>query len=349
MRTAFLPWALGTLVVLAAIVAPWYLASVVRRRARGAVRERLHDLAYVLGAFLSREAPASVLRRAVRGLDPAAVWTALEAVAPRAAGRRRIGEALDRWPGLAGEQHALRGDDPVRRVLAAHRLSLVASRRARKALRRAMKRGPEVVAAAAALALARAGDGWALRRLIAHPGSIAHRSPRTRTGLLRAFGSGALPILHKALDGESLDPQLARAAIEALGAVRHRAAIGAVERRLRDAEPEVRVAAARALGRMGAGDHVISLRRALEDPHWPVRAQAARSLGRLRARHCENALAECLSDPAWWVRRHAAYALAEMGEPGWRALQDVVHASPDPYAREMAKEVLDGGWLRDSA
>jgi HEAT repeat protein len=205
------------------------------------------------------------------------------------------------------------------------------------------------VAAAAALALARAGDAWALRRVLGQRGLLARRSPRARAALLRAFGPRALPLIHAALDADGMDPQLARAAIETLGAARHRAATASVERRLRDPEPEVRVAAARALGRMGAGDHVISLRRALEDPHWPVRAQAARALGRLRARHCEDALAECLSDPAWWVRRHAAYALGELGEPGWRALKDIVRASPDPYAREMAQEVLDGGWQRDTA
>lgn len=348
MNTSLLVGLLSAAVVLVAILAPLYLSQVLRRRERRAARQRVADLALAMQAFLNREAPAAVLRRAVREAGPAAVWTALDAVAPRAAGRRRLGEALDRWAPLAHERHALRGEDPPRRAVAAHRLGLLASRRARKALRRALRAGPEVVTAAAALALARAGDGRALRHVLGHPDALARRSPRARFALLRAFGRKARPALHAALDADALDPQLARAAIEALGAARYRAATGSVERRLQHAEPEVRVAAARALGQLGAGDHVISLRRALEDPHWPVRAQAARALGRLRARHCEDALAECLSDPAWWVRRHAAYALAELGEPGWRALQDVERASPDPYARDMAREVIEGGWLRDA-
>uniref|UniRef100_A0A832MK44 HEAT repeat domain-containing protein n=1 Tax=Eiseniibacteriota bacterium TaxID=2212470 RepID=A0A832MK44_UNCEI len=349
MRTSLLVWALAGAVVAAAVAAPLYLAAAIRRRARREARARAHDLAYVIGAFLRREAPRAVLRRAVAGVDADTVWRTLDAIAPRARGRRALGAALDRWPGLSEERHALRGDDTPRRAVAAHRLGLLASRRARKALRRALKHAPEPVAAAAALALARAGDAWALRQVLDRPQRLAHRSPRARFALLRAFGPRALPAIHDALERDAVDPQLARAALETLGAAGYTPATASIERRLHDPEPELRVAAARALGRLGAGAHVISLRRALQDPHWPVRAQAARALGRLRAAHCEDALADCLSDPAWWVRRHAAYALAELGEPGWRALQEIARVSPDPYARDMAAEVIEGGWRRDSA
>jgi len=73
-----------------------------------------------------------------------------------------------------------------------------------------------------------------------------------------------------------------------------------------------------------------------------VRAQAARALGRTRSGLAILALPARLTDPAWWVRRHAAYALREFGREGRRELERIAHGSPDPYARDMAREALEG-------
>jgi hypothetical protein len=48
-----------------------------------------------------------------------------------------------------------------------------------------------------------------------------------------------------------------------------------------------------------------------------------------------------MSDPVWWVRHHAAYALADLGEEGQAMLRAVLRSSPDPYARDMAREALE--------
>jgi len=72
-----------------------------------------------------------------------------------------------------------------------------------------------------------------------------------------------------------------------------------------------------------------------------VRAQAAWALGRTRSGLAILALPARLTDPAWWVRRHAAYALREFGREGRRELERIAHGSSDPYARDMAREVLD--------
>jgi HEAT repeat protein len=88
---------------------------------------------------------------------------------------------------------------------------------------------------------------------------------------------------------------------------------------------------------------------ALGDAAWPVRAQSAHALGRLRATPAVEALAERVADAAWWVRHHAAYALATMGPEGHDALCELIVRSPDPYAREMAREALDRGAMRTSA
>ena len=82
---------------------------------------------------------------------------------------------------------------------------------------------------------------------------------------------------------------------------------------------------------------------ALQDEEWPVRAQAARALGRIRAPMALLELPSRLTDSAWWVRRHAAYALIEFGEEGAAELRRIAGGSPDPYARDMAREALEAG------
>src|SRR5262249_28811655 len=102
--------------------------------------------------------------------------------------------------------------------------------------------------------------------------------------------------------------------------------------------------AARALGRMRAAGSSSALVSALGDGAWPVRAQAAKALGMIGATNAVGALGTCLTDPVWWVRRHAAYALGGLGEGGQSALREIAARSDDRYAREMAQEVLSGGF-----
>jgi HEAT repeat protein len=132
--------------------------------------------------------------------------------------------------------------------------------------------------------------------------------------------------------------------IEVLGLGGHRPAAPALEHALTDPESEVRVAAARAIGRLRAEGCGLALMSALRDEAWPVRAQAAWALGRTRSGIAIRPLAARVADQAWWVRRHAAYALAELGEEGRLALREIAYGSDDRYAREMALEVLGGGF-----
>jgi HEAT repeat protein len=245
---------------------------------------------------------------------------------------------------VAAERRALRDDSPWRRELAARRVGLLRSESSRRALRRALGRGPAMVTLAAAMSLARDRDGAALRWLISHPQALARRTPRALVTLLRAFGPAALPVLVHALDEGRLDPALERAAIEALGLSGDRDAAEAIERRLQSRDVELRVAAARALGRLRDRESVPALIVLLSDREWQARAQAAWALGQMRDLETIDALAERLTDRAWWVRRHAAYALDRLGARGRAALEWTARRSPDPYARDMASEVLEGGF-----
>jgi HEAT repeat protein len=207
-----------------------------------------------------------------------------------------------------------------------------------------MVRGPEPVTLAAAQSLSKLRDRPALRWVVAHPDALYHRTPRSRAAVLRGFGRAGLPIIAERLEKGVADPRMERAMIETLGHGGFDAARGAIERRLSSTDVDVRVAAVRALGRVGGGASAALLIARLTDPEWPVRAQAARALGPAGAEEAVAPLRACLTDRAWWVRRHAAYALLELGEAGTQALRDAAQNASDPYARDMANEVLGGGF-----
>ena len=216
-------------------------------------------------------------------------------------------------------------------------------------LRRALRRGPEAVSLAAGHALARARDRAALHWLLAHPPLLAGRSRRALVDLLSAYGRRGLPEIAAAFERGLGVATLELAAIDVLGRGGYRGARDRFEQLSSGGTLEQRVAAARALGMLQAVECATSLLVALRDEAWQVRAQAARALGRVRAPIAITALAGRLTDSSWWVRRHAAYALGMLGQEGREALHRVAQTSPDPYARDMAREVLEGGFHRDVA
>jgi hypothetical protein len=330
-------------VALAATAGAGLTLRLLRRRERDHARQRVCDLADSLAGFLARRLSAQALAADAETVEPGAFWTALEVLTSRGEGWLALSRALARCRHLEAERQALRDESPWRRELAARRLGLLFSPRSRAALRAALREGPELVTLAAAGALARYRDREALRWLLAHPEAVLRRTHRARVALLRAFGRRALPALATALGVGTPDAAMDRAIIETLGIAGYRDARMLIERRLREGDAEQRVAAARALGRLRADDCAASLLGALQDEAWQVRAQAAWALGRARSPLALLALPARLTDPAWWVRRHAAYALREFGMEGRRELEKIAHGSPDPYARDMAREALEGG------
>jgi len=332
----------GVVVVLVVILGLHALARGARRRARVGERARARHFRMRVRALLAGRGSARACRRAAAAIDAEAFWSVLDLAAarldPRA--RRALAEALDRTPHVAKERRALGDELPLRREQAARRLGVVPSPRTRRALRRAMERGPERVTFAAARSLAEARDGGALEWLLAHPGAIRRRRGSARAGMLVGFGKSGAPKLLEKLHAGGDDPEAERAMVDALGALRYTPAAPAVAARLAHADEEVRVAAARALGSLGAPAAVPVLLDALDDPAWAVRAQAARALGDLGDIAAIPMLSSRLEDAAYWVRRHAAYALATLGPAGQSALARYAISSPDAYAREIAGEAL---------
>jgi HEAT repeat protein len=340
-----LPPPLGLAVVLAIIAIAIYAVRAHGRRHRRHSRRARAEFARLFSRFIDRRLTARELLRAVEAADEALVWTVLESLSTRLNRPRwiRLSRALLRSRHAAAERRALADDSPWRRCLAARRLALLRSRASWRALRRAMVRGPEMVTMAAATALARYRDRGALRWIIANPGSLERRNRNALVALLRGFGRSGLPVISGGLLRGVTNPRLELAMIDTLGLGGYRPGRPSLEQRLMKGDLDVRVAAARGLGLLQAVECATTLIHALKDDDWQVRAQAARALGRVRAPLATHALAARLTDPSWWVRHHAAYALMEMGEDGQNALRQTVAGSKDPYARDMAREALEGG------
>lgn len=346
-----LPPELTVLVVLVAMATGWVWFRARQRRERRDARLERAGLARTVTGFLEGSVPASDLHRIVEASGEGTVWTVLESLVLRLDRHewQRLSAALIRCRHAAAERRALADDSPWRRVLACRRLALLRSRASWRALRRTMVHGPEPVTLAAATALARYRDRGALRWILAHPDALARRHRPAWCALLRAFGVKGLPLLVAALERGVRNPTVELAMIDALGAARAHPARAALERRLAEGGVDARTAAARALGLLQAIECGTSLIGALKDEAWQVRAQAARALGRVRTPLAIHALAARLTDRSWWVRRHSAYALMELGEDGQAALRHVAATSDDPYARDMAREALEGGLRRLTA
>ena len=333
-------------VPLAATALVLLLVRLARRAERDSTRLRAGELFRLLGGRVSGRVPARRLRRAVSRAQHESFWDAMEALTTtlRLRERLKLSRSLKQSGHLAHERRLLSSSEPAaRRELAARRLGFLPSVVSRRALRRAMVKGPANVSFAAARSLARHRDLRALRWLIEHPAAIASRPMPALSGLLRSFGPAARALLIAALEQGIAETRVECACIDALGMQRCRSARGSITNRLKSPHLELRVAAARALGRLGMGEAIPALAMALTDENWPVRAMAAQALGRLSATPAIETLATCVCDRSWWVRHHAAYALAAIGEEGRDALCELAVRSDDPFAREMAREALDAG------
>ena len=107
-----------------------------------------------------------------------------------------------------------------------------------------------------------------------------------------------------------------------------------------DSDPAVRAQAATLLAAVAGGKAEQALLGLLHDPSEPVRVAATHGLGMVSSWALAPNLARQLSDPAWDVRREAALALRRLGPAGRLYLRRAL-VSPDPYAADMAHQVLD--------
>jgi HEAT repeat protein len=113
---------------------------------------------------------------------------------------------------------------------------------------------------------------------------------------------------------------------------------------LQSSEKELRIRAIKALGILGAVEVTDELTGLLQDPSWEVRSQAVKALGKV-ARTADplviDALSAAVGDPSWWVRYNAAHTLLSLGDPGAAELSRISESSPDAFARDISRQVID--------
>lgn len=107
-----------------------------------------------------------------------------------------------------------------------------------------------------------------------------------------------------------------------------------------DSDPGLRAQAATLLAAVAGEQAEQTLRGLLHDPIDPVRVAATHGLGMVGSWELAPELAGALGDRAWEVRREAALALRRLG-PGGRLYLRRALTGPDPYAADMARQVLD--------
>ncbi len=322
-------------------------------RREGSDRREGEALALEFAHFLCGQSDAERLRARAGAVRSEVFWTALERFSDNIEG--------DQWQRLTGELRSLPEVARVRsklmsgsrwsRATAARRLGLLEDPGNRYALFRVMQAGPMIVSLTAGLALARLWDAAALEWLLQHPESLAGLSRHQLLALIKRFGRAALGKVRALATLEPSEAPLHLAALDALGLWKDEASRPWLERLLRSGELEARVAAARALGNIGAQGSLGPLQEALRDRAWQVRAQAARALAEFgeTAAPAIPALAARTRDLSWWVRRHAAFSLSRLGPRGRAALASVAERDTDPFARDVAFEVLQAlDWERES-
>lgn len=160
---------------------------------------------------------------------------------------------------------------------------------------------------------------------------------------LLLLDGGAESVCASVLRRNDDDPKLVASCLETTARLKLDSLTPLIVLHLEDGRPlEVRTAAFRALAGCdalpeGAAAHI---RAALAEQVEPVRIQATRSARLLPAAEAVPLLVGMLGDPSWWVRRAAGEALAQIPSHGQAALVGSAGSHPDPFARDMAAQVL---------
>lgn len=198
----------------------------------------------------------------------------------------------------------------------------------------------ELVAVEAAKALGSIGDSRgldALADMVRHPSRWA---ALLLAEVAQKIGPEGLRMV-RLLVTDDPRPAVRATALDAVRIARDTGAVPRIQPLLASPEKELRIRTVKALSEMGAVEAVPDILKLLGDDAWEVRAQAVKAVGRLGGdEQVFRALRWALSDPSWWVRLNSAQALIGMGDKGRGVLTEVSRSSPDPFARDIALQVM---------
>ncbi|MBC7790472.1 MAG: HEAT repeat domain-containing protein [Anaerolineae bacterium] len=221
-----------------------------------------------------------------------------------------------------------------RRLDAARILSVIGGAEDRDRLRRLLADRHPAVQSAATSALGRVADAGIIALVL---DEIPRKSFVVRfyqIHALRDLWHLTIPALVERLQ-PAAQPRMLEAWVNLAEAIADPACLARVLPLASHGSAEVRLAAARALKKYFHTDTIPALQALMADTDWRVRGQAARGLGALSARDAIPQLSEALGDRIWWVRFRSGLALAQLGEPGRKALREA-REMDDRYGRDMA-------------
>jgi len=230
-----------------------------------------------------------------------------------------------------------------RRLQAAARLGYLGDGPAIPALVGALRDPIMNVRFAAARSLAALGANENIRDIVLAFDLPGEMNQRRVAEVLRDFGPAGGPELLKILASErgTYSDNAIGVVVRVLGMLRITEAIEPLLPLLQSPEFRVRLNAVRSLGLMGNHGTADEVAKLANDPAWEVRNVVVQSLGRMHAIKHITILADALRDSSWWVRFSAAQALWNLGDEGRRTLTEAMTGSPDRYARDMSRQILE--------
>ena len=327
-------------VVLAVIIGVRLRAqSEARRMAR--LRREVEPLvaAYVAG----REKPAPVVD--VLRKSPEQSLLLLMEISDRLepASRAQLRPLFASLPLREKESQALWSRHWERRMQAAERLGYLGDSVSVPALLDALQDPVLAVRFAAARSLSAMGEIRAIPQIVLAFDLPGDMNQRRVAEILHDFGSAGTGQLLDILGNEdgTFSDNATGVAARVLGMLRAPQAVEPLLPLLGHEDFRVRLNAVRSLGQIGDHATADAVAKLAEDPAWEVRNAAAQALGRLKAERHLDKLAAALRDTSWWVRFSAAQALWSLGASGREALTAAVTGSPDRFARDISRQILE--------
>jgi HEAT repeat protein len=294
---------------------------------------------YLAGRTETREVVTVLHRDPAHGLD--LLMEISDRLAP--AERAPLAPLFASLPLRAKETAALQSRRWERRMQAAEHLGYLGDKGSVSALVEALRDPIIAVRLSAAHALAALGATQHIRDIVLTFDLPGEMNQRRVAEALRDFGPAGTPQLLEILADRrgAYSDNAVGMVVRVLGMLRAPEAVEPLVPLLEHPEFRVRLNTVRSLGLIGDHGTADKVARLANDPAWEVRNVVIQSLGRMRSERHATILADALRDSSWWVRFSAAQALWSLGDKGRRALTEAMTGSPDRYARDMSRQILE--------
>lgn len=174
--------------------------------------------------------------------------------------------------------------------------------------------------------------------LLENDGSLKRWSVIRIGDMLDDEGEGDLDLMLDSL--EEASPLLKGIFIETIGKRKAVKALPIIELYLDSDDVEIRIKALKAIGDIGLTTQEDKILTLMYSDNWIEKVMAIRIVKNSSLQRAIPTLEKLLTNSNWWIRLRAAEALYSFGTIGIERLEQIREKHDDPYARDMAKKVL---------